>query len=348
MEKQKFVEKVLGDTSATLTTFFGAIGDKLGLFKDLANKGPATSQQLATRTGLNERYLREWLGGMTTAGYLEYDPVNHSFSIPSEHIPALAQENSDVFFGGVYQMMPSLIGTYGELLNSFRNGGGISQASYDLEFWDGMERFTNGWFENLLTQQWIPAMPDVKSKLEKGARVADLGCGRGRALIKLAQTFPNSTFIGFDAFGPSIERARENARRAEVENRVSFQQLDVTKGLPEKYDLITTFDVIHDAADPSAILQTIRNSLRPDGIYFCLDINCSDKLEENSGPLGALFHGFSVFYCMTTSLAQGGAGLGTLGFHESKVRELCSKAGFTKIHRIPLDDPFNNVYEIRP
>ncbi|MCI0443081.1 class I SAM-dependent methyltransferase [bacterium] len=191
-------------------------------------------------------------------------------------------------------------------------------------------------------------MPEVKSKLEKGARVADLGCGRGRALIKLAQAFPNSTFIGFDAFGPSIERARENARRAEVENRVSFQQLDVSKGLPEKFDLITTFDVIHDAADPFAILQTIRNSLRPDAIYFCLDINCSDKLEENSGPLGALFHGFSIFYCMTTSLAQGGAGLGALGFHESKVRELCSKAGFTNIRRLPLDDPFNNIYEIRP
>jgi SAM-dependent methyltransferase len=211
--------------------------------------------------------------------------------------------------------------------------------------WDGLERFTNMWFENLLTQQWLPAMPDVQAKLERGAQVADVGCGRGRALIKLAQAFPNSRYMGYDVFGPTIERATANARAVGVADRVRFAQRDVSKGLPEQYDVITTFDVVHDAVDPAGLLRTDGIT---DGIYVCLDINCSEKLEENSGPLGAMFYGFSVLYCMTTSLAGGGMGLGTLGFHEPKVRELCTEAGFSSVRRVPLDNPFNSLYEIKP
>ncbi len=178
--------------------------------------------------------------------------------------------------------------------------------------------------------------------------MADVGCGRGRALVKLAQVFSNSRYVGFDVFGPTIDKATANAKAAAVDDRVSFRQLDVSKGLPDQYDVITTFDVIHDAVDPLGLLRGIRKSLRPDGVYVCLDINCSDKLEENSGPLGAMFHGFSVLYCMTTSLAGGGAGLGTVGFHEPKVRELCTEAGFSGVRRVPLENPFNNLYEVRP
>jgi SAM-dependent methyltransferase len=149
-------------------------------------------------------------------------------------------------------------------------------------------------------------------------------------------------------FGPSVDRAATNAKAAGVTNRVSFRQLDASTGLPEQYDVITTFDVIHDAVDPRALLRSIRQALRPDGVYVCLDINCSERLEENAGPLGAMFHGFSVFYCMTTSLANGGVGLGTVGLHEPKVRELCAEAGFSSVRRVPLDNPFNNLYEVRP
>lgn len=345
---EAFVHKVLGDTSATLTTTLAAIGDRLGLFQALATHGPATSVELATRTGINERYAREWLGGMASAGYLTYEPTGHRFTLPPEHAPALVQENGPVFFGGVYQEITALVGILDPLTDAFRTGGGIPQAAYSDHLWDGLERFTNIWFENLLIQQWLPAMPDVAAKLAHGARVADVGCGRGRALIKLAQTFPNSRYIGYDIFGPTIERAMANARTAGVAERVRFEQRDVSKGLPEQYDVITTFDVVHDAVDPVGLLRTIRQGLQADGIYVCLDINCSDKLEENSGPLGALFHGFSVLYCMTTSLAGGGAGLGTLGFHEPKVRELCAEAGFSNVRRVPLENPFNNLYEIRP
>ena len=344
----QFVGKVLGDTSAMLVTLLAAIGDRLGLFKELAASGPATSADLASRTGTNERYVREWLGGMATAGYITYDSATQRFNLPPEHMPALAHEGGPFFFGGVHEMLPALAGVLDQVIESFRRGGGVPQSAYDVHFWDGGERFTMGWFENLLTQQWIPAMPDVQAKLERGTLVADVGCGRGRALIKMAQVFPKSRYVGYDVFQPSVDRATANAKAAGVANQVSFHQLDASAGLPEQYDVITTFDVVHDAADPRGLLRSIRAALRPDGIYVCLDINCSERLEENAGPLGAMFHGFSVLYCMTTSLANGGVGLGTLGLHEPKVRELCEEAGFTAVRRVPMENPFNNLYEVRP
>jgi 2-polyprenyl-3-methyl-5-hydroxy-6-metoxy-1,4-benzoquinol methylase len=347
-KQQAFVQKVLGDTSATMTTILASIGDRLGLFKDLAANGPTTSVELARRTGTNERYVREWLGGMTAAGYLEYDASTHQFSLPAEHAAAVAAEGGPFFFGGIHEMIPALVTVIDQVTEAFRKGGGVRQANYPSAMWDGLERFTAGWFNNLLVQQWIPAMPNVQSKFERGVRVADVGCGRGRALIKLAQAYPACRYSGYDVYGPAVEEATARAEAAGVQDRVTFQQVDVSKGLPGQYDVITTFDVIHDAVDPLGILRVLRRALAPDGVYVCLDINCSDKLEENIGPLGALFHGFSVLYCMTTSLAWGGAGLGTVGLHEKKVLELCSEAGFRSIRRVPLENPFNNLYEIMP
>ncbi len=344
----QFVGKVLGDTSATLVTLLAAVGDRLGLFKELAASGPVTSADFASRTGTNERYVREWLGGMATAGYIAYDSATRRFNLPPEHMPALAHEAGPFFFGGVHELLPALVGVFDQVIECFRRGGGVPQSAYDVHFWDGAERFGMSSVENLLTQQWIPAMPDVQAKLERGALVADVGCGRGRALIKMAQVFPKSRYAGYDVFQPSVDRATANAKAAGVANQVSFHQLDASAGLPEQYDVITTFDVVHDAADPRGLLRSIRAALHPDGIYVCLDINCSNRLEENTGPLGAMFHGFSVLYCMTTSLANGGVGLGTLGLHEPKVRELCAEAGFSSVRHVPLENPFNTLYEVRP
>ena len=190
-------------------------------------------------------------------------------------------------------------------------------------------------------------MPDVERKLGQGADVADVGCGRGRALTRLAQSFPMSRYVGYDAFAPSIERATTCAREAGVADRVCYEVRDAVSDLPGRFDVITTFDVIHDAADPVAVLRSIFRALKPDGIYVCLDVNCSDKLEENTGPLGSMFHGISILYCMTTSLAGGGAGLGTLGLHEHKLRELAAVVGFRDIRRVPIENPFNNLYELR-
>ena len=219
--QEAFVNKVLSDTSAAMVTTLASIGDRLGLFKDLASHGPSTSTEIAARTGTNERYVREWLGGMATAGYIDYDPASEQFTLPPEHAAALADESGPFFFGGIYQMSRSMNMVVDRVIESFQKGGGVPQSAYTDDFWDGLERFTAGWFENLLLQQWVPAMPDVQTKLERGARVADVGCGRGRALIKLAEAFPQSRYIGFDIFPPTIERATRNADTAGVGDRVA-------------------------------------------------------------------------------------------------------------------------------
>jgi len=346
-KSEAFLGKVLSDTSGLTTTIMAAIGDRLGLFKQLA-RGPATSAELASRAGINERYAREWLGAMASAGYLVYEPESRRFTLPAEHFPVLAQENGPFFFGGIHQMLTGMVGPLDQLIQAFQHGGGVPQSAYDSNMWDGLERFTAGWFENLLIPVWLPAMPEVQAKLEGGALVADVGCGRGRALIKLAQVYPNARYIGYDVFGPAIEQATRNAQAAGVEDCVRFQLLDVSEGLPEQYDMITTFDVVHDAVNPRGLLRTIRKALRPDGRYVCLEINSSDKLEENAGPLGAFFYSVSVLYCMTTSLHGHGEGLGTVGLPEAKLHELCSEAGFSSVRRVPLENPFNTLYEIQP
>src|SRR6267154_5487562 len=183
--QEEFVGKVVEQISATMTTLLAAIGDRLGLFKNLAEQGPATSSELASRTKLNERYLREWLGGMATAGYLNYDGPTTRFNLPAEHASVLAQENGPFFVGGMYEMLPAFTGVFDQVLTAFRSGGGVSQSEYKEMMWDGLERFTCTWFENLLLQQWVPAMPDMKAHLERGCDLADVGCGRGHALIKL-------------------------------------------------------------------------------------------------------------------------------------------------------------------
>jgi SAM-dependent methyltransferase len=349
VEKQNsFLDKVLRDLSGTYVTMACSIGDRLGLFKDLSANGPATSGELAMRTQINERYAREWLSCLTCAGYLEYDPSSSRFKLPPEYVAALAEEGGPMFVAGTYQGLIAESKNIIPLAEAFKKGGGIPPEAYDQNEWDGLERFTSTWFENLLVQQWIPAVPDVKIGLERGIAVADIGCGRGRALIKLAQKFPNSRFTGYDSFPPTIERARKNATEAGVEKRVSFKYLNVVHGLPDRYDLITTFDVIHDMVDPRGALRAIRNALRPGGTYLLLDFKAKDHLEENIGTFGAMAYGFSLFYCLTVSLAEGGVGLGTMGLSESKVRELCTEVGFGKVRLLDLDNPFNALYEIKP
>lgn len=321
------------------------IGDRLGLWRSLAEEGPATSAELAARTDIDERYAREWLGGMTTAEYLTYDPATGTFTLPPEHAPVLAEEGGPVFFGGTFQMLRGMVSVYDELLEVFRTGGGVPQEAYHQDMWDGMERFTAGWFENLLIQEWMPALPEVDAALRRGADVADVGSGRARGLIKLAQAYPNSRFVGIEAFAGTIEAARANVAQAGVADRVRIVHADASTEIPGDYDVIFTFDVVHDAVDPAGLLRQIRSALRPGGRYVCLDINASDRLEENVGPLGALFHGCSVLYCMTTSLAHGGTGLGTVGFNEEVARTMTTEAGFTDFRRVPLENPFNNLYE---
>jgi 2-polyprenyl-3-methyl-5-hydroxy-6-metoxy-1,4-benzoquinol methylase len=187
-------------------------------------------------------------------------------------------------------------------------------------------------------------MPNVQALLEEGAAVCDVGCGRGRALIKLAEAFPRGQFVGLDAYEPAIRGARARAQNAGVQDRVRFEVADAAAGLQGRFDVITTFDVIHDSADPAGILRAIHDALEPTGRYVCVDINCAENPEGNIGPL----YGSSLAYCLPVSLATGGAGLGTLGLTPSRLNELAREAGFSHLRQVPLDDPFNNLYELTP
>ncbi|MFG2292106.1 methyltransferase domain-containing protein [Streptomyces sp. NPDC048603] len=344
---EAFMEKALGDLSGTMAAGLCALGDRLGLFRSLAEHGPATSAELADRLDLKERYVREWLRGLTASGYLT-ELGSGRFFLPNEHVPALADDSGALFLGGVYQMLPGLWAPYEQLAQAFRAGGGVRQEDYPPSLWDGMSRFTGSWFETVMIDEWLSTFPHVVERLEEGVEVADVGCGAGRALLVLARAFPRSRFTGFDNFPGQVERARANAERAGLTDRVSFGTADAARGLPGRYDLITTFDVIHDAAEPERILAAVRSALRDDGDYLMLETNSRDRAEENLGPVASLMYGFSVFYCMTTSLADGGAALGTCGLPESTVRELCAGAGFGEVVRSTKEDPFNVLYDIRP
>jgi SAM-dependent methyltransferase len=344
---QAFAERAFADLGATFTAALCVIGDRLGLFKDLAARGPATSEELAARTGIVERYAREWLSGMASAGYLTYDPAGRHFALPPEHAPVLAEEVGPLFMGAEYQQLQGVFGIFDLLLRAFREGGGVPQSAYHESFWDGLDRSSAIYCANFLVQQWIPAMPEVQAGLERGIAVADVGCGRGRALITLAQAYPNSHFVGYDIFEPTIAAATANAAAAGVGDRVHFAYLDAAHGLPEQYDFITTFDVIHDSADPLGLLRAIRAGLAPDGTYMCLEFNAREMLEEIHSPVGPYLYGASVFYCMTTSLAQGGVGLGTAGMPESRVREYCQAAGFGSVRRLPIEDPFRAIFAVK-
>ena len=343
---QEFTGRVLTDTAAAATVVMAALGDRLGLFKQLAQAGPATSGELARRVGLSERYVREWLSGMRAAGYLEFSDAEDRFWLPAEHAPTLASEPGPAFFGGVHQELIGAIQRYDQVAAAFRDGGGVAPADLHPDVWAGTSRFTAQWHQNMLVQQWLPLVPDTTAKLSAGARVADVGCGTGQALIALARAFPSVTGTGYDAHPPVVDQARRAAAEAGVADRVSYEVLDAEAGLPAGYDVITTFDVVHDCADPLGLLRSIRDALNPGGRYLCLEINCADPPAANVGPIASLMYGFSLLYCMTSSLAQDGEGLGTLGLPESKLRLMAGKAGFGQIRRVEMDNPFNTLYEL--
>lgn len=342
-KRDRFIDAAIGDLKGGMIMLMAHLGDRMGLFQALA-KRPMTADELAEAANLQERYVREWLCSVACAGYVEYDPASGRFSLPAEHAPVLVDERSPVFLGGLYHEMPALWRVLPALMEKFRNGGGLSIDDYSREWWDGMERFTATWFENFLLQEWVPKANGIKSMLENGARVADIGCGRGEALIRLAEAFPGITAVGYDLSNVNLEGARRKAADAGLSERIEFRKHDVHEGLPEAYDVITTFDAVHDFKDPQRAFKAIYEGLKDGGAYLLLEFRVADRLEENLGPIGAMFYAWSVTYCMTTSLGMNGAGLGTCGLPESMVRKLADRAGFEKIEVVPFDNPFNKVY----
>lgn len=341
---ETFVDAVLDDIKGHQAVLMACLGDRLGLFEALAG-APASSGELADRTDLHERYVREWLSGMTAAGYLVYEPSREVFYITPDQAEVLARESGPAFLGGLFEEMSAMWDVLDEVTAAFRRGGGVELDEYGPHWWNGMERFTRTWFENYLTEEWIPRAGGVEAALSRGAHVADVGCGRGRALIELATAYPDITGVGYDLSDSQLEGARRNAQEAGVSDRLRFERRDAAEGLDDTFDLVMTFDAAHDLPDPDAVFRGIHRALEDDGSYLLLDFDVDEKLEENVGRNGTMFYSWSVMYCLTTALARDGEGLGTCGLPKSEVRRRCLEAGFSSVHVVPLDDPFNVLYQ---
>lgn len=346
----RVVGSLVSDYNAATASALIYIGDRNGLFTAMDGAGPLTPEDLAGRTGQSPRYLREWLSAMACSGYVEYDPDTERFTLPPEQAFCLANPDSPAYFSGLFEMLPTWYGNAPKVADAFKTGTGVPQREYGEEFWHGFERFTRAQFLNHLVQDWIAGVEGLDARLRAGARVADVGSGNGQAILILAREYPSSTFVGYDSYALAVENARARAADAGVDGRVRYELRDVAEGIPGRYDLITVFDTVHDMVDPVGSLAAIREALTPDGVLLWTEFNVSGDLAENlANPinLAKFTYSASTLYCMTTSLAEGGAGIGTcMGPH--KAEDLAREAGFGSFHRLPIEDPFTAVYEARP
>jgi 2-polyprenyl-3-methyl-5-hydroxy-6-metoxy-1,4-benzoquinol methylase len=346
-EKLKaFVERIVLDTGTAMRGGLMYIGDRLGIFAAMAQSGPVTAAELAGLTSLDERYLREWLGAMATAEYVEHEDEGDTYLLPPEHALPLADEDFPFFTGGMLQMIVPTVTVAPQVAEAFKTGKGVTQDQYLPDMYESIERLTAPWYKHNLVQTWIPALPGVQEKLEEGGAACDVGCGLGRAPITIAKASPAAEVHGYDVHAGSIERARANAQAEGVAGHMTLTVGDGA-ALPEgRFDLISTFDVVHDSVDPVGLMSAIRAALREDGTYLMLEMNASGDVEENRNPLGKFLYNVSTLYCMTTSLAHGGAGIGAC-MGQEKARELAYAAGFTRFRKLPIEEPFSVLYELK-
>jgi 2-polyprenyl-3-methyl-5-hydroxy-6-metoxy-1,4-benzoquinol methylase len=342
----QLVGKAVGDLAGAAAGALIRLGDRLGLFKALAEGGPQTSVELAKRTKTNERLLREWLHGMAAGGYATYDPATTKFSLDAEQAMAFAEEDSPAFMPGGFQAIGSMWLDESKVARSFKTGKGVDWGQHHQTLFEGTERFFRPGYNANLIGSWIPALEGVKEKLEKGALVADVGCGHGASTILMAKTFPKSTFIGFDFHKPSILASTRKAKAAGVSKNTKFQVSKSTNFPGKGYDFVTCFDCLHDMCDPEGAAKHVRSKLKPDGTWLIVEPFAKDRPEENHNPLGKLFYGASTMICVGVSLAQKGPGLGAQA-GEAKLREVVTRGGFTRFRRA-TETPFNIILEARP
>ena len=345
-EIMEFAHLVVNELGAAMAAPHVYIGDNLGLFKTLAASGPLTIDQLASKTGLQERYLREWSAAMAASHYIDYDPAAKTFTLPPAKAAVLADDDSPVFVGGFAQMLPDHYKVIPGIIRAFREGGGVPYSEYTDDTFIGTERFFRPGYINFLVQQWIPAL-GLEEKLQRGAKVADVGCGRGQAICNMAKAFPNSRFYGFDNHKPGIENARKNAEKYGVAANASFEAVASTD-IPQTgdFDLISTLDALHDMVDPEGAARAIYGALKPGGSWFIIEPNVADSLEQNINPVGRVFYSVSGLQCMPASLAHGGKGYGAC-MGPAKIRKVVEQAGFPSFERVPVDNPFNQLLVAR-
>jgi SAM-dependent methyltransferase len=343
----KLVAQMSADFAGALVMSLAYAGDRLGLFRVLADGKPRTSSQLAADASLNERYVREWASALVASGYLSYDPQTGAFRMTAEQAAVLTESESPFYFAGSYLYAQACVRQLPALMDAFREGGGVSFAEFGPEISEAIEKlFANG-YRDAVASQWVPAVPGLAERLSRGGQVAEVGCGGGRALLALAAAFPGSTFAGYDLDDTSLERARASARELKLHDRVRFERRRA-EDLPASvgFDLIMAFNCIHDMTQPVDALRGVRNALADDGCFLWSEARASDRLEENVGPFRRNLYAASCMHCMTVALTDGGVGLGTV-VGESTVRRLASAAGFSACEPLSVEHPYHRLYLLR-
>jgi ubiquinone/menaquinone biosynthesis C-methylase UbiE len=341
-----FIGQFVTDLGASVHAGMVVIGEKLGLYKTLAEH-PMGSAELAARTKTDERYLREWLSSQAAGGYITYDDNTGNFSLTQEQAFTLANEDSPAYLPGAFELALGSLAAVPRIAESFRTGAGMGWHEHVDGVFHGCEKFFRPGYAANLVSTWIPALSDVKAKLEAGARVADVGCGKGASTLLLAKAFPKSRFYGFDYHDRSIEAAREYAKRDGLADRLTFE-VSKAKEFPGKdYDFVAVFDCLHDMGDPIGAAAHVRRSLADDGTWMIVEPFANDRLKDNLNPVGRVYYSFSTLLCTPCSRSQDvGMCLGAQA-GEARIREVVTSAGFSRFRRA-TETPFNIVYEARP
>ena len=342
-----FVFRAVDEVGATLNAALVVMGDKLGLYRELAGAGPLTPMELARRSGVSERYVREWLNAQAAGGYVEYDPVDGGYTLPPEQAVALTDDQSPAYLPGFFQLALGTVIDSPRITEAARSGEGVGWHEHNHDVFEGCERFFRPGYNAALVPEWLPALDGVIAKLEAGVKVADIGCGHGSSTILMAQAFPNSTFVGSDYHEGSIDTARQRAHEAGVADRVQFETAAAGTDHGDGYELVTMFDCLHDMGDPVGAARQVHRMLAPDGTWLIVEPMAGDRVEENFNPVGRAFYGFSTFLCTPASLSQDvGLALGAQA-GEARIGDVIAAGGFTRFRRA-AETPFNLVFEARP
>ena len=347
-QAQVFAERALGIVNGGFLSLMLSVGHRTGLFDRLAALPPSTSGEIAAAAGLNERYVREWLGAMVTGRIIEYDPASRTYQLPPERAASLTRAAGPDNLAELAQLVALLGQVETSIVDVFRKGGGVDYSAF-ARFHALMAESSRTTLEATLLTQTLPLVPGLIDRLESGIDMLDVGCGEGVAIQMMAQRFPRSRFAGLDVAAEAITAARAQSERAGLRNARFIVQDAASFAAPSSYDFITAFDAIHDQAAPRRVLRAIREALRPDGVFMMVDIAASSQLERNlDNPLAPFLFTVSTMHCMTVSLAQDGEGLGAC-WGEEKARELLSEAGFSSVNVSQIErDPLNAYYVCRP
>jgi len=338
--------RLVGDLGASMTGALILLGDRLGLYKAMQDGKPRTAKSLATKTKLNDRYVREWLSAQAAAGLVDYNAAKDTFSLGAEQAMALANEDSPAFFAGALQVVQSMYLDEPKVAAAFKSGKGVGWHQHSACLFKGTERFFRPGYNANLVSSWIPALDGVEAKLKKGAIVADVGCGHGASTILMAQAYPNSSFFGFDYHAPSLAIARSAAKQAGVDKRITFRKASAKDFPAKKYDVVAMFDCLHDMGDPVGAAKHVKNTLAKDGTFMLVEPFAHDELKDNLNPVGRVLYAVSTMICTPASLSQEvGLGLGAQA-GEKRLHEVARKAGFSRFRRA-TETPFNLVFEAR-